>query len=131
MLLLALCVALLLGGCGGASAPQTAAGVRSMYRSIGLDASSGEFVDICESYMDPQLRRRFEPALKDCLSASFERWAEKIRSPGLSPGTRIVLSGRQARVYRAREPERAIYLGGQWLLAEVPTAVLPPAASAR
>ncbi len=121
----ALCISLLLAGCGGASAPRSAVGVRGMYRSIGLDASSGEFTDICDSYMDPSLRDQFKPALKECLTTSFERWAERIRTPGLSPGTRIVVSGSEARVYRAARPERALYLGGQWLLAEVPAAILP------
>jgi hypothetical protein len=122
----ALCVSLLLiAGCGGTSAPESAAGVRAMYRSIGLDASSGEFNDICRSYMDQELRDRFTPTETNCLTTSFERWAEKIRVPGVSARTRIVVSGNEALVYRAAKPERAIYIGGQWQLAEVPQVILP------
>jgi hypothetical protein len=131
----ALCLsAALIAGCGGASAPQSATGVRAMYRSIGLDASSGEFNDICRSYMDPQLRAEFEPTLKNCLTTGFERWAEKIRVPGLGASTRIVVAGREALVYRSAKPERpekAIYVAGQWLLAEVPATIVPRRVGAR
>lgn len=117
--------AVLLAACAGASAPQNATGVRALYRSIGLDASSGEFNDICRSYMDQQLRADFEPSQKNCLSSSFERWAEKIRTAGVGPSTRIVVSGHEALVYRAVKPERAVYIAGQWQLAEVPQTILP------
>lgn len=96
-----------------------------MYRSIGLDASSGEFNLICQSYMDQSLRAEFEPSQKDCLTTSFERWAEKIRVPGLASNTRIVISGREAFVYRSAKPEKAVYTDGQWLLAEVPATIVP------
>jgi hypothetical protein len=128
----ALCSALvLLAGCAGASAPKSSAGVRSMYRAIGLDASSGEFADICRSYMDSRLRSELTPFERDCLTTSFERWAEKIRVPGIGAGTRILVAGDQALVYRATTPEKAIYTGGQWQLAEVPQAILPRRGVAR
>ncbi len=122
--------AALIAGCGAASEPRSAAGVRAMYRSIGLDASSGEFNDICRSYMDPRLRAEFEPTQRNCLATSFERWAEKIRVPGLAAGTRIVVSGGEALVYRTAKPEKALYLAGQWRLAEVPAAIVPRRAGA-
>jgi hypothetical protein len=146
---MAVCVsALALAGCGTASEPQSTAGVRDMYRSIGLDASSGEFNDICRSYMAQQLRAEFEPTMKNCLTTSFERWAEKIRVPGLGASTRIVVSGHEALVYRTatakppkpqepqkpeepEKPEKAIYLAGQWRLAEVPAAIVPHRAATR
>lgn len=129
--------AALIAGCGAASEPHSATGVRAMYRSIGLDASSGEFVDVCHSYMDQQLRAEFEPVQKNCLTTSFERWAEKIRVPGLGSSTRIVVSGHEALVYRTakpekpEKPEKAIYLAGQWRLAEVPATIVPKRAAAR
>lgn len=122
---------MLIAGCGTASSPKDTAGVRAMYRSIGLDASSGEFSEICQSYMDRQLRAAFNPSQKNCLTTSFERWAEKIRAPGLVPSTRIVLSGDEAWVYRAAKPERAVYDAGQWLLAEVPATIVPRPAATR
>lgn|GEM_PF-1528392 len=122
----ALCVSIaLLAGCGGARAPQSVAGVRAMYRAIGLDASSGEFSDICRSYMDRQLRSELTPFERDCLTTGFERWAEKIRVPGVGASIRIVLAGDEALVYRSTKPEKAIYIGGQWQLAEVPQVILP------
>ncbi len=128
----ALCSALaLLAGCGGASAPKSTAGVRAMYRAIGLDASSGEFSDICRSYMDGRLRQELTPFERDCLTTSFERWAEKIRVPGIGASTRIVLAGDQALVYRSTTPEKAIYRGGQWQLAEVPQVILPRGSATR
>jgi DNA-binding transcriptional regulator LsrR (DeoR family) len=116
--------ALLLAGCGSANAPQTASGVRAMYRSIGLDASSGAFTDICRSYMDAQLRTEVERANDNCTTSSstsrLERWAEKIRASKIRPGTRIAISGGQALVYDGAKPERALYTSGQWQLAEAP-----------
>jgi hypothetical protein len=40
-------------------------------------------------------------------------------------GTRIVLSGREALIYDGAEPERAVYVNGQWLLGEVPELTRP------
>jgi hypothetical protein len=120
-----LCTSLLvLAGCGSASAPQTANGVRAMYRSIGLDASDGAFTDICRSYMDEVLRISVERSNDHCTTSSstskLERWAEKIRLSKVGSGTRVVVSGTQALVYDGAEPERAVYASGQWRLAEAP-----------
>jgi hypothetical protein len=87
------CSIVLLSGCHGASSPQNVAGVRAMYRSIGIDASSSDFGDICKSYMDEQLRSELEPLSKNCFTSRFEHWAEKIRLSRVTPGTRILLSG--------------------------------------
>ncbi|MGO8905484.1 MAG: hypothetical protein ACLQMH_07655 [Solirubrobacteraceae bacterium] len=117
---------MLLIGCRGASSPQNVAGVRAMYRSIGIDASSSNFGDICESYMDEQLRSELEPLSKNCFTRTFEHWAEKVRLSKIGSGTRIVVSGRQALVYGGARPEKALYVSGQWRLAEVPEIILPP-----
>jgi hypothetical protein len=111
--------ALLISGCR-ASAPQNVAGVRALYRAIGLDASSGNFGDICRSYMDARLRAEFEPSSKSCSTSKFERWAEKVRLSKVRPGTRITVSGGEALIYDGVRPERAVYVTGQWQLAEVP-----------
>jgi hypothetical protein len=121
----ALCVSMLaLAGCSSASAPQNVAGVRAMYRSIGLDAGAGDFIDICRSYMDPALSAAVKRTNNDCSAASstsrLERWAEKVRLSKVRAATRIAVSGQQALVYDAGKPERAVYVKGQWLLAEVP-----------
>jgi hypothetical protein len=114
----------LIAGCGTASSPRDAAGVRAMYRSIGLDASAGAFTDVCRSYMDAPLRAQVERANDDCTASSstskLERWAEKVRLSKIESGTRIVVSGDEALVYDAAEPERALYGAGQWRLAEAP-----------
>jgi hypothetical protein len=114
----------LIAGCGTASSPRDAAGVRAMYRSIGLDASAGAFTDVCRSYMDSPLRAQVERANDDCTTSSstskLERWAEKIRLSKIKSGTRIVVSGDEALVYDAAKPERALYGAGQWRLAEAP-----------
>jgi hypothetical protein len=114
----------LIAGCGTANSPRDAAGVRAMYRSIGLDASAGAFTDVCHSYMDSPLRAKVERANDDCTTSSstsrLERWAEKIRLSKIKSGTRIVVSGDEALVYDAAEPERALYGAGQWRLAEAP-----------
>jgi hypothetical protein len=101
-----------------------------MYRSIGIDASSGNFGDICQSYMDEQLRSELEPLSKNCFSSRFEHWAEGIRLSKIRPGTRIVVYGGQALIYDGAEPERALYIAGQWRLDEAP-AIIPPARAAR
>ncbi len=114
------CSIALLSGCRGASSPQNVAGVRAMYRSIGIDASSSDFGDICKSYMDEQLRDELEPLSRNCFTSRFEHWAEKIRLSKVTPGTRIVVSGQKALVYDGARPERAVYVNGQWRLGEVP-----------
>jgi hypothetical protein len=125
------CTAALLGGCGGASAPRDAAGVRAMYRSIGLDASSGAFLDVCRSYMDEPLRIAVERSNDHCTTSSstskLERWAEKIRLSKIKPETRIVVSGAEALVYDGTQPERAVYTSGQWRLAQAPALSSPTA----
>ncbi len=122
--------AALLAGCSGANAPDSAAGVRAMYRSIGLDAGAGDFSDVCRSLIDEPLRAQTRRANNDCVPASstssLERWAEKIRLSKVGAGTRIVVSDDQALVYDGAEPERAVYVGGQWLLAQAPELSSPP-----
>ena len=125
LLVAALCASsAVLAGCSGASAPQSVAGVRAMYRSIGLDAGSGDFSDVCRSYMDAALRDEVKRSNDDCTTSNatsrLERWAEKVRLSKVNAGTRIVLSGDQARVYDGAAPESAHYIHGQWQLAEVP-----------
>ena len=124
----ALCSSIVLvAGCGTASSPRDAAGVRAMYRSIGLDASAGAFTDVCRSYMDAPLRAQVERANDDCTTSSstsrLERWAEKIRLSKIKSGTRIVVAGHEALVYDAAKPEKALYTAGQWRLAEAPELV--------
>jgi hypothetical protein len=126
-----LCAAIaLLAGCGGANAPEDVAGVRAMYRSIGLDAGAGDFIDVCRSLLDEPLRARVKRSNHNCSTASstsvLERWAEKVRLAKVSARTRIVLAGDEALVYDGAEPERARYVGGQWLLAEAPELIPPP-----
>jgi hypothetical protein len=101
-----------------------------MYRSIGIDASSSDFGDICESYMDEQLRNELEPVSKNCFTSRFEHWAEKVRLSKIRPGTRIVVSGHEALVYDGAKPEKALYVVGQWRLGEVPE-LIPPKRTAR
>lgn len=119
----------LLVGCSAASAPENAAGVRAMYRSIGLDAGAGAFTDVCRSYIAEPLRNAVKRSNNGCSTSNstskLERWAEKIRLSKVSSGTHIVVSGREALVYDAAKPERALYVNGQWLLAEVPELTLP------
>jgi hypothetical protein len=115
----------LIAGCGAASSPQNVAGVRAMYRYIGIDASAGSFSEICESYMDERLRNKLEPLTKDCTTSRFEHWAEKVRLSKIRPGTRIVISGREALVYDGVKPEKVSYIAGQWRLAEVPEMITP------
>lgn len=102
-----------------------------MYRSIGLDAGAGAFTDICRSYMDPRLREEVKKADNDCTTANYtsklERWAEKVRLSKIKVSTRIVLAGDQALVYDASEPETAVYLQGEWVLANVPELATTPA----
>jgi hypothetical protein len=120
----------LLTGCSSASSPQTASGVRAMYRSVGLDAGAGDFTDICRSYMDAPLRDEVKRADNDCTTANYssklERWAEKVRLSKVKASTRIVLSGDKALVYDASEPETVLYIHGQWVLADVPELRMPP-----
>lgn len=122
--------AALLAGCSSANAPESAAGVRAMYRSIGLDAGAGDFSDVCRSLIDEPLRAQTRRANNDCVpgsaTSSLERWAERIRLSKVGAGTRIVVSGDEALVYDGAEPERAVYVGGQWLLAQAPELTSPP-----
>jgi hypothetical protein len=111
---------LLVAGCGTANTPETAAGVRAMYRSIGIDASAANYSDICHSYMDEQLRGELEPLNKKCFTSTFEHWAEKVWLSKIKSQTRIVVAGDEATVYDGAKPERALYIDGQWRLAEVP-----------
>ena len=100
-----------------------------MYRSIGLDAGAGDFTDICHSYMDGPLSSEVSRSNNDCTTANasshLERWAEKIRLSKVGARTRIVVSGREALVYDGAEPERAMYVNGQWLLAQAPELTSP------
>ncbi len=95
-----------------------------MYRAIGLDAGAGDFTDICRSYMDQALGARTAHSNHDCTTSSstssLERWAEKVRLAKVTTATRIALSRSEALVYDGTEPERVLYSGGQWRLAEVP-----------
>jgi hypothetical protein len=125
-----LCSALVLAsGCSVARAPRSTAGVRALYRSIGIDASAGNFSDICRSYMDGPLRAYVERTNNDCTTSSelstLERWAEEIRLSQAEHASRIVLSSEQALIYDSSHPERAVYLAGEWRLAEVPALTAP------
>jgi len=124
----------LLSGCSSASSPQTASGVRAMYRSIGLDAGAGDFTDVCRSYMDAPLRDEVKRADNDCTTANYssklERWAEKVRLSKVKTSTRIVLASDRALVYDGSEPETALYVHGQWLLADVPELTTTPSRAA-
>jgi hypothetical protein len=114
---------ILLCGCSQARSPENVAGVRAMYRSIGIDASASDFTDICDSYMDAALRDELQPVSKRCFTTKFEHWAEKIRLSKIKPDTRIVVSSGEALVYDGARPERVTYEAGQWRLAEVPEVV--------
>ncbi len=114
------CAALLLIGCRQARSPETVAGVRALYRSIGIAASSGNFVEICQADIDARLRSELEPLRKYCFTRTFERWAEKVRLSKIKTGTRIVLSGHEARIYDGAQPEKALYNDGEWRLDEAP-----------
>ena len=102
-----------------------------MYRSIGIDASASNFHDICQAYVDAQLREKLEPRSRNCTAPRFEHWAEKIRLSKVRAGTRIVLSGEQALVYDGAKPETVIYIHGQWRLSEVPELNTPQRSPAR
>jgi hypothetical protein len=125
----------LLAGCGGANAPESVAGVRAMYRSIGLDAGAGDFTDVCRSLIAEPLREEVRRANEDCSvgnsTSKLERWAEKVRLAKVSARTRIVLSGGEAVVYDGAKPERAVYMDGQWLLARAPELTSPPQPAAK
>ena len=123
-------VALLAVSCRTASAPQSMAGVRALYRSIGVDASTSNFSDICRSFMNERLLDELKPLTKNCSTRRFERWAEKVRLSKGKPGTHIVLSGREAVIHDGPRPEKALYAAGQWRLAEVPE-IMPPRDPAR
>jgi hypothetical protein len=124
-----LCVSIVfLAGCSGASSPQNVSGVRAMYRSIGLDAGAGDFIDICHSYMDEALSNEVKRSNNNCTTANsssrLERWAEKIRLSKVGAATRIVVRGHEALVYDSAKPEEAAYVNGQWRLSEVPELTL-------
>jgi hypothetical protein len=114
------CAAMSVGGCSTASSPRDVAGVRAMYRSIGIDAGSGNWSDICMSYMDARLRERVEAYSRGCYSTRVERWAEKVRLSKLKAATRIALTGFRAVIYDGTRPEAAVYAAGQWRLEEAP-----------
>lgn len=114
------CSTLVLASCSAARTPTSVYGVRALYRSIGIAASSSAFTDICESYMDGRLRDELEAAGRNCFTSHFEHWAERVRLSKIKANTRIVVSGHEALVYDGSEPERAVYLAGQWLLDRVP-----------
>lgn len=101
-----------------------------MYRSIGIDASSGNFGDICKSYMDQQLRNDLQPLSTNCFTRRFEHWAEAVRLSKIRSGTRIAVSGHEALVYDGAEPEKTLYVDGQWRLSEIPE-LIPPKPTAR
>lgn len=131
-----LCAAtVLLAGCSGANAPENAAGVRAMYRSIGLDAGAGDFTDVCRSLMDEPLRAQVRRANDNCTTgnstSALERWAEKIRLAKVGARTRIVLSGREALIYDGAKPERALYVNGQWLMSQAPELTAPARTAVR
>lgn len=115
-----LCTASLACGCSAANVPLSEGGVRAFYRSIGLEASAGNFGGICRTYTDRRLRAELSPASRKCYSRTFERWAEKVRLSKIKPGTRIVLTGREATIYDGSPPEKVVYTGGEWRLAAVP-----------
>jgi hypothetical protein len=125
----------LIAGCSGANAPEDVAGVRAMYRSIGLDAGAGDFTDVCRSLMVQALREQVRRDDDDCLvgnsTSNLERWAEKVRLAKVSARTRIAVSGREALVYDGVKPEKALYVSGQWLLAEAPELTSPPRPAAK
>ncbi|MGO9489859.1 MAG: hypothetical protein ACLQBB_12625 [Solirubrobacteraceae bacterium] len=117
----ALCGCVLaMAGCQAASSPQDATGVRALYRGIGIAASSGNVMEICDTDLDERLRHELEPLGKSCLSRTFERWSEAVRLSKIRTGTRIVVKGDEALVYAGAKPERAIYLDGRWLMDEAP-----------
>jgi hypothetical protein len=118
------CVAIaLMSGCAGARIPENTAGVRALYRSIGIDASMGDFTDICQTDMTAQLREELTVKRKSCSAATIERWAEKVRTGKVGTRTRVVLSGGRALVYDGAQREVALYGNGQWRLDEVPAIV--------
>lgn len=121
--------AVLLAGCSQVSSPKTVSGVWDMYRSIGVDDSSGNFTDICDSYMDEPLRATVERTNHDCTTSStlstLERWAEKVRLSKIKPQTKIIVSGGEALVYDGTMPERVLYRAGQWRLTDVPELSAP------
>jgi hypothetical protein len=119
------CVAtVLLAGCSGASSPRNVAGVRAMYRSVGLDAGAGDFIDICHSYMEATLSNEVKRSNNNCTTANsssrLERWAEKIRLAKVGTTTRIAVTGNEALIYDGPEAEKVVYVSGQWRLSEVP-----------
>ncbi len=114
------CSVLLASGCHGASAPLSESGVRAMYRSIGIEASAGNFGQICSTYTDQRLRAELSPPSKKCYTRTFERWAEKVRLSKVTPATAIIITGREATVYDGRPPEQAVYVDGEWRLAIAP-----------
>jgi hypothetical protein len=119
-LLAAACATALVTGCAGASAPENVVGVRALYRSIGIDASSGDFTDICRTYMTGGLREELVTLHKPCSPGSaVERWAEKVRVAKVGTA-RIALSGTRALVRDGSGREVALYENGQWRLDEVP-----------
>jgi hypothetical protein len=118
-LLAAACAIALITGCAGASAPENVVGVRALYRSIGIDASSGNFADICRTYMTGRLREELITLHKPCSGSAVERWAEKVGVAKVRTA-RIAVSGTSALVYDGAGREVALYENGQWRLDRVP-----------
>jgi hypothetical protein len=110
----------LITGCVSASAPENVVGVRALYRSIGIDASSGNFADICRTYMTGRLREELITLHKPCSGSAVERWAEKVRMAKVGTAVRIAVRGTRALVYDGAGREVALYANGQWRLNEVP-----------
>ena len=81
------------------------------------------------------LREQVKRADDNCVvgnsTSNLERWAEKVRLAKVSARTRIAVSGREALVYDGAKPERALYVSGQWLLAEAPELTSPPQPAAK
>jgi hypothetical protein len=119
-LLAAVCAMALVTGCVAANAPENVVGVRALYRSIGIDASAGNFTDICRTYMTGRLREQLILLHKPCSGSAVERWAERVRLAKVGTAARIAVSGRRALVYDGAWREVALYENGQWRLDEVP-----------
>lgn len=114
------CAVTLMIGCSGASAPENVAGLRAVYRSIGIDASAGNFTGICQTYLSSHLRQKLIALHRPCSQATIERWAERVRVAKVGPTILIVVKGARASVYDGATPEQASYIDGEWRLTEVP-----------
>ncbi len=70
--------------------------------------------------MTEELRAKLRSAGVSCTSTALERWTEKVRLSKITPTTRVTISGPEAFVYDGAKPEKALYVNGQWRVAEVP-----------